>query len=161
MKKAAALAVLLMVLAGMAAALELTDRVGVGLRADYLTVRRFVSNNFAFEVTGGYSKFTNTAAPADSDQTSYGFGCLYANEVFTNTLLEFGAGLQGWLGNDKGTPYTGLSISPFAGAEHFVSDHFAVDFKVFFAGYSSQIENGTRSTSFTFLNGNLGAHVYF
>ena len=160
MKKMAALVVLLMVLAGMAAALELTDRVGVGLRADYLTIRRFVSNNFAFEVTGGYSKFT-TSGVADSDQTSYGFGCLYANEIFPNTLLEFGAGLQGWSGNDKGTPFTGLSISPFAGAEHFVSDHFAVDFKVFFAGYSSQIESGTRSTGFTFLNGNLGAHVYF
>jgi hypothetical protein len=160
MKKMTALAVLLMVLAGMAAALELTDRVGIGLRADYLTVRRFVSNNFAFDVTGGYSKLT-TSGLADSDQTSYGFGCLYANEVYPNTLLEFGAGLQGWSGNDKGTPYTGLSLNPFVGAEHFVSDHFAVDFKVFFAGYSSQIENGTRSTSFTFLNGNLGAHVYF
>jgi len=160
MKKLTALVALLIGLAGMAAALEMTDRVGVGLRADFLTVRRFVSNNFAFDVTGGYSKFT-TAGLADSDQSSYGFGCFYANEVYPNTLLEIGAGLQGWSGSDKGTPYTGLSINPFVGAEHFVSDHFAVDFKVFFAAYSSQIEAGTRSTNFTFLNGNLGAHVYF
>jgi hypothetical protein len=160
MKKIAALAVFLMVMAGMSAALEMTDRVGIGLRADYLTVRRFVSNNFAFEITGGYSKFT-TSGLADSDQTSYGFGCLLANEIYPNTLLEVGAALQGWSGNDKGTPYTGLAINPFVGAEYFASEHFAVDFKIFFAAYSSQIEAGTRSTSFTFLNGNLGAHVYF
>ncbi|MBN3033939.1 MAG: hypothetical protein JW873_07615 [Candidatus Saganbacteria bacterium] len=160
MKKITALLCLSLMLAGMAAALELTDRVGFGLRANYFTLRRYVSNNFGFEVIGGYSKTTREGQP-DSDESNYGFGLFYCNEVHPGTLLQAGAAVQGWQGKDSGTAYTGLALNPFIGAEHFVTDHFAADFKVFPAAYSSQLYGGVRTTTVSLLSGSLGMHVYF
>jgi hypothetical protein len=159
MRKVGLLIVLVTLLAGMSMALDLSGKTGVGLRADTLSVRRFVNNNFAVDVSAFYSTGTKTGQ-ADSYQYDYALGGFYAKEIFTNTLLEIGATLQGWQGKDAGQYFNGLGINPFIGGECFINNHVSLDGKVFIGAYSHETMNGGRTTSLDVLTGNLGAHIY-
>lgn len=159
MKRALMILFLVPLLAGMVPAQDLTGKTGVGLRADGFSIRRFVSNSFAFDASIDYINSTRSGQ-ADSNTYDYALGGFYVREIFPNTLFEAGVTLQGWQGLDAGAYYNGVSINPFVGAECFINDHFALDGKIFLGDYGSEMEGATRSTDITFLDGNLGAHIY-
>lgn len=160
MKKVLMVLLLIPLLAGMAPAKNLAGKTGVGLRADGFSIRRFMNNNFALDVSAGYSSSTQSGQ-ANSLNYDYALGGFFVREIYPNTLFEVGATLQGWHGFDAGAYYTGFSINPFIGAECFINDHFAIDGKVFLGDYGSEMMGTTRSTDISFLDGNLGAHLYF
>jgi hypothetical protein len=96
----------------------------------------------------------------DYSEYDYSLGCFLVREIYPNTLLEYGALLQGWQGNDSGSFYSGVGINPFIGGEVFINDHAALDGKIFLGAYSSEMWGGTRTTHLDVLTGNLGAHIY-
>jgi hypothetical protein len=159
MKKACLLLVLVTLLAGMSLALELGGKTGLGLQESGFSVRHFVNNNLGFDVAASYYGRTRTGQ-SDSNEYDYSLGCFMAREIFSNTLLEYGAMVQGWQGSDAGTFYSGLELDPFIGAECFINDHAALDGKVYFGAYSSDMEGGARATSLHLLTGSLNAHIY-
>lgn len=160
-KKAFAILFLVPLLSGMVMAMDLGGKIGVGLRADGFSIRKFVNNNFGLDFCANYSGSTQTGA-TDTKSYDYSVGGFWVKEVFTNTFFEVGATLQGWQGNDiAGSYYNGLSINPFVGAECFINDHVAIDGKIFLGLYSSEMNGATRATGIDFLSGNLGAHIYF
>ncbi|MFA6431235.1 MAG: hypothetical protein WCV91_02490 [Candidatus Margulisiibacteriota bacterium] len=160
MKKLLLSLVLVSLVAGMSLSLELTGKTGFGLRADTFSIRRFVNNNFGVDLNAFYNGSTQSGQ-ADSNLYSYALGGFYAREIYSNTLLEIGATLQGWQGSDAGANFNGLMLNPFVGAECFINDHFAIDGKIFLGAYGSAMQGAIRSTSISLLDGNLGAHIYF
>jgi hypothetical protein len=160
MKKACLLLVLVTLLAGLALALELGGKTGVGLRATSFSVRRFVNNNFGIDISASYSGSTLTGQ-ADSSAGSLALGGFWAREIYPNTLLEIGATVQDTQGSNAGDFTNRLGINPFIGGEVFVNDHLALDGKLFIGSYLSQMAaSGIRRTYLEILTGNLGAHIY-
>ncbi len=160
MKKFVLAFIFISLLAGMSLAMDLTGKTGIGLRADSLSVRRFITNNFAIDISGDYNSSTLTGT-SDSHSINGSIGGLYVKEVLTNVLFETGVTFQGWTGTDAGADAYGFSVNPFVGGECFVNDHFGIDGKVFVGVYSNQMDAGTRMTTLDFFRGNLGAHIYF
>jgi hypothetical protein len=161
MKKACLLLALVTLLSGMSLALELGNKIGVGLRATNFSVRYFVNNNLGLDLGGSYSNSSQTGQ-ADSNMTTVSLGGFYVREVYPNTLLEIGATLQDDQGNSTGVFFGRLGFNPFIGGEVFINDHVSLDGKAFLGAYSSQMSaSGTRATYLNILTGNLGAHIYF
>jgi hypothetical protein len=160
MKKVILLLVLVPLLAEMSLALDLGGKTGFGLRADTFSIRRFVNNNFGLDLSLSYAKSTESGL-SDSNSYNYSLGGFYAREIFTNTLFEAGATLQGWQGSDAGDNYNGVGINPFIGGEVFINDHVSLDGKVFLGDYYCVMMGSTRVTRISALDGNLGAHIYF
>ncbi|MCX5750450.1 MAG: hypothetical protein NT099_02070 [Candidatus Saganbacteria bacterium] len=161
-KKALAVLFLVTLLAGMVEAQDLAGKVGIGLRADTFSIRKFVSNNLGLDVFAGYVGSTRTGQ-TDANMLGYGLGGFYANEIYKDVLLEAGAVLHGWQGIDgtTGNSYTGAAIIPFIGAECFINSHFSLDGQVELGAYGCTMMGNTRSTSLNVLTGSLGAHIYF
>jgi len=151
---------IVLLMTGMSMAMDLTGKNGIGVRANNLSFRHFVNNNFGFDIGADYSNATLTGL-ADSNNYNYALGGFWAKEIYKDVLLEIGATVQGWHGFDSGVYYNGVSINPFVGAECFINEHFAVDGKVFIPVYGSQMSGITRSTNTSLFSGNLGAHIYF
>ncbi|MFA4844299.1 MAG: hypothetical protein WC632_05035 [Candidatus Margulisiibacteriota bacterium] len=160
MKKACLLLLLVTLLAGTSLALELGGKTGVGLRATSLSVRGFVNNNFGLDLSVFYSNSTQSGQ-ADSNIDNLALGLFYVREVYPNTLLEIGTTVQDNQGSSAGVSFDRVAFNPFVGGEVFINDHVALDGKVFFATYLSQMSAGSRTTWLYFLNSNLGVHIYF
>ena len=161
-RKALTVLFLIPLLAGMVMAMDLGGKLGIGLRADTFSIRKFVNNNLGLDVFAGYGTSTKTGQ-TDASTLGYGVGGFYAKEIYQNVLLEAGASLHGWQGINglTGNYFDGFAIIPFIGAECFINDNVSFDGKVELGAYGSGMSAGTRSTSLNVLAGNLGAHIYF
>jgi len=161
MKKLLTTLVLVPFLAGMVMAMDLGGKLGIGLRADGFSIRKFVNNNIGLDLSANYDNSTQTGK-SDTKNYDYSVGGFWVKEIYEKTFFEAGATLQGWQGNDNtGSFYNGLSINPFVGAECFINEHVSIDGKFFIGLYNSEMNGATRTTSLDFLSGNLGAHIYF
>lgn len=159
MKKVLTFLILFSLLSGMSMAMDLTGKTGIGLRADSLSIRRFISNNFALDLSLDYFAGTRTGQ-ADNNNYDYALGGYWVKEVFKDVLFEAGATVEGWHGFDAGAYFNGVGFNPFVGAECFINEHFAVDGKIFITAYNSEMKGTARKTDTTSLSGNLGAHIY-
>jgi hypothetical protein len=160
MKKVLVLLVMALLLAGVSPAMELGGKTGFGLRADSFSIRRFINNNWAVDLSGFYANSSKTGQ-ADSNQITGALGAFYVKEIYPNTLLEVGATIQNDQGNAAGVFFNSLSLNPFIGGEAFINDHVSLDGKVLIGAYSSEMSpSNVRTTSFDVLTGNLGAHIY-
>jgi len=159
MKKGIIVLFLIAFLAPSLLAMDVGGKLGLGLRASAFNVRKFINNNWAVDLSLDYWRGSQTGE-TNSNQINGSVGLFYVREIFASTLFEAGSTLQNWQGTDNGSYYSAVSFNPFIGIECFVSDHVAIDGKLFLGAYNSQMEGAVRKTNFYLLSGNLGAHIY-
>jgi len=121
-----------------------------------ISLRSFFSDNFTANVSFNYISQSN-----NTDQLIAGINMGYVMEVFEDTLLTIGGGVDLLQGKLSGASINGYSIGLGCGFEYLLGEHFSMGITLSPMIYQSTTSGSTTITATGIGSASVGGYYYF